>query len=217
MYACSAQREGRARCRNLVETNGALCPTHQGRGAELAPRPDIILVKFNISPNWCQRFEEAGVLRSSPSEVELEEKHIVGAQKLGRDAYVYRDIADSGVPIFGREGVQQISISGLLPELEREGYKVSGVHIRTRTQKKFDVLVISFELAGESGRLLAEAIALVKEFLRVSCWGFVHVWANPPDGKGRIPHTVNLGHREVDKVPVRLLRFNRGLWAAVPA
>lgn len=221
-YACVAATQERARCRNLVEAIGKMCELHQkmrdeGKEVKLAPRPDTILVKFNINPNWTQLFEEAGIPRRSPSEVGLEEKHIAQAHAIDREAYRYRDIADSGVPVFGPQGIADISIADLLPELEKEGYKVTGVHIRTRTQKKFDVLVISFQPAGENSKLPRSAVDLVKEFLKLSCWGFAHVWANPPDSQGKIPHTINLGHREVDKSPQGSLRFNNGLWTIEPA
>ncbi len=223
MYACIAPTEGGARCRSFVEKVGEMCEPHQkmrdeGKEIKPLPLPDIILVKFNINPDWTQQFEQAGIPRRSPNEVALEEKHIAQARQMDRKAYRFRDIADSGVPVFGPQGVSEVSISGLLTELvQKGGYQPQGVHIRTRTQKKFDVLVIPFvkEAQSENSTTLSEkAVELLRRFLRISCWGFAHVWANPPE-EGRVTHTVNLSHRE-EKPPKYHLQFNHGLWAVEP-
>ena len=222
-YACIAATQEGARCRNLVENPGEMCEAHQrlkakGEEVRLAPPPDTILVKFNINPNWAQRFEESGIPRRFPSEVGLEEKHIAQAQQIDRDPYRFRETADSGVPVFGPQGVSEVSILPLLEELQGKGYQPQGVHIRTRIQKKFDVLVIPFSgrVSEENSNFLPEkALELLREFLRLSCWGFVHVWANPPE-KERIIHTVNLGHREPQNSPQWNLCFNHGLWAIEP-
>jgi len=222
LYACVAATEEGARCRSFLEKAGEMCKPHQkmrdeGKEVKFAPPPHTILVKFNINPKWAQVFEQAGIPRRSPDEVDLEERHIAQARQMDRKAYRFRDIADSGVPVFGPQGVSEVSISSLLTELGQMDYQPQGVHIRTRIQKKFDVLVISFSKETQSGNsttLSKKAVELLKEFLRISCWGFAHVWANPPEA-GKIVHTVNLGHRE-EKPPKCNLQFNHGLWAVEP-
>lgn len=216
-YACIAATERGARCRNFVEKFGEMCGFHQKEGAKVALRPDTVLVKFNINPSWNQKFQEAGIPRSAPSEWALEEKHISQAKQVDRDPYRFREIADSGVPVFGDEGVADVSILKLIEELQEAGYLPQGVHIRTRKEKKFDVLVIPFVRGNPgNGTLPKTAIELLREFLRLSCWGFAHVWANPP-AAGKIVHTINLGHREPEKPPKWNLCFNQGLWALMPA
>jgi len=219
-YACVAATQEGARCRNFVEKAGEMCESHQklkaqGKEVRLAPSPDTILVKFNINPNWAQKFEQAGIPRRFPDEVLLEEKHIAQAREVDRDPYRFRDIADSGVPIFGEEGISDVSIFELIQELQENGYEPAGVHIRTRRQKKFDVLVIPFVHGESEGNSVIpkKALELLQEFLRLSCWGFAHVWANPPDVQGKVVHTINLGHREPEKLPRWALCFNHGLWA----
>jgi len=217
-YACVAATQEGARCRNFLEKAGEMCETHRklkakGEEVKLAPSPDTILVKFNINPSWTQRFEEAGIPRRFPSEVTLEEKHITQAQEVNRDPYRFRETADSGVPVFGPQGVSEVSIFQLLEELQGKGYSPQGVHIRTRREKKFDVLVIPFAREiSEEAFLPKKAEELLEEFLKTSCWGFVHIWANPPE-KGKVVHTINLGHREPQKSPQWNLCFNHGLWA----
>jgi len=220
-YACVTATQEGARCRNFVENPGEMCEACQklkakGEEVKFAPSPDTILVKFNVNPNWAQKFEEAGIPRRFPSEVTLEEKHIAQAQQVNRDPYQLRnDIADSGSQVFGPKGVSEVSIFQLLEELREKGYQPQGVHIRTRREKKFDVLVIPF-LCGipdeNSTSLPEKALERLREFLKLSCWGFVHIWANPPE-KGKIVHTVNLSHREPQKSPQWNLCFNHGLWA----
>lgn len=217
-YACVAATEGRARCRNFVGQVGKLCTSHgklivEGKEIELALFPDTVLVKFNINPSWTQVFEEAGVPRKAPSEVSLEEKHINHAHKAGRDPYRYRDIADSGVPVFGTQGLSEVSVSGLLIELLEAGYKPQGVHIRTRMEKRFDVLVVPLVRGAESSTLSEKAVMLLERFLRSPSWGFAHIWANPPDVQGKIIHTVNLGHRKPEGRPELKILFSNGLWA----
>lgn len=222
LYACVAPTKEGARCHYFVEKPGELCEGHkkmkeEGKEIKPLPLPDTILVKFNINPGWAQLFEQAGIPRRSPDEVALEEKHIDQARQIDRKAYRFRDIADSGVPVFGPQGVSEVSISGLLTELGQAGYQPQGIHIRTRNQKKFDVLVIPFTKetqGGNSTTLPKKAVELLREFLRISCWGFAHVWANPPEAE-KVTHTVNLGHRE-EKPPQWHLQFNHGLWAVEP-
>jgi hypothetical protein len=199
-----------------------MCEFHQrlkreGKEIKVAPSPDLVLVKFNLRPKWAQRFEEAGIPRHFPWETDLEAKHIRQAKEFGREPYRFREIADSGVPVFGPEGVSDLSISDLLRELEQAGYKLQDVHIRTR-QKKFDVLVIPFSREIPEGNLtLSEkASQLLKEFLEV-CWGLGHIWANPPDDQGRIVHTLNLSHRKPEGIPRWRLRFEGGIWLREPA
>ena len=139
----------------------------------------VVLVKANINPKWLQRFQEAGISLKSPDEGALELKHIFHALERRKNPYAIRqEIADSGTQVFGKSGEQNISINGLSQELRNAGYFPSGVHIRRRAEKKFNVLVIPFIAGGEES-LLPQAASLLKEFFRV-CWGYVHVWVNPP-------------------------------------
>lgn len=177
-----------------------------------------ILVKFNVNPRWEQRFIEAGVPQKTPDEWALELKHMLHATDFGRNPFEKRpDIADSGVPVFGKEGEQDVSLNGLFAELRQAGYFPTGVHIRTRTREpnKFNALVIPF-VQGADESLTTQCAALLDEILKTS-WGHVHVWANPPQSDtGDIIHTVNLSHRDVDKVPQKTLRFNGGRWKTAP-
>ncbi len=178
--------------------------------------PKVVLVKFNINPKWDERFRQAGIPVKSPDENALELAHILHAVEMGRNPYQYRQVADSGVPAFGKEGEQNVSINGLLAELRSEGYSPVGIHIRTRTRadNKFNVLVMPFILMPE-GNGNGVVPPILDNFLKVSCWGFVHVWMNPPQEDGTIVHTVNLSHRE-ERAPEKNLRFKKGRWHTIP-
>jgi len=222
VYACTAATEEGARCRNFVETPGEFCGFHKTRkeaGGEVsfAPKPDLVLLKFNLNPNWRERFVALGVAEKPLLSPEKEKEHVQQAEKFGRQAYRFRQIADSGVPVFGSEGITSgVSLYKLLKEfLETEGYQVTDIHLRPRRDKRMYVLVINLSQQGEETVLSSEAIMELLRFLAVSCWGYCHVWANPPAEDGRVIHTVNSSHREPEKKPSVELRFNNGLWAVV--
>jgi len=218
MYACAAATEEGARCRNMVvEVVGEMCHLH--KGGKVAPRPDIILVKFNLNPKWAEKFERLGVPRKSSLSFLKENAHARQAEKLGRDPYRYgRPVADSGVPVFGKQGIQEVSLFDLLKEL-LDRYKITDIHLRPRRDEKMDVLVVSLMVSlspGEEVVLSSSASQELLSFLAVSCWGYCHVWANPPSDDGRIVHTVHSSHRAPDSKPRVRLRFFDGLWAVEP-
>ncbi len=100
-YACIASAKGGARCRATVEKLGTFCSFHQklkeeGRQIRLAPKPDVILVRFYLNLDRSQKLEMTGIPRRERlTEVEREEKHINHAKQYGRDPYRYRDKSDS--------------------------------------------------------------------------------------------------------------------------
>lgn len=212
-YACSAVTDSGARCRNFVERNGEMCPIHQG--AKQAPRPGKILVKFNLNQNRSQEFAALGVPRKNLLAPEKEAAHVQGAEAIGRNPYRFRQIADSGVPVFGAEGVSDVSLFETLKELfGEERYCITDIHLRPRRDGKMDVLVVTLG-HGKEVSISAMATQELLRFLVASCWGYCHVWANPPGEGGTIVHTVNSSHRQPDKPASRTLQFNGGLWAVV--
>jgi len=174
-------------------------------------KPNAVLVKFNVNPKWREKFLNAGIPEKSPDEAALELKHMFHAVEVGRDPFRFRqEKSDSGIPVFGQDGAKMVSINGLFQELRQAGYSLNGAHIRRR-EDKFNALVIPFVLDGEES-ISPKAEVLIEEFLGV-CWGYVHVWVNPPQPEtGAMIHTVNLSHREIDKTPGKILRFNEGRW-----
>lgn len=176
--------------------------------------PDVILVKFNVNEKWEARLKKVGVLLKTPDEAALELKHMFHALEVGQNPFAFRQqIADSGVPIFGKDGEKDVSINGLFAEFRSSGYFPSGVHIRRREDKKFNALVVPFvKLASGNNTITGETVMdLIEEFIAVS-WGFVHIWDNPPQEDGRVVHTVNLSHRDVDKAPQKSLHFQKKGW-----
>jgi len=214
MYACKAESSGGGRCRNSAGTDG-FCSSHSGKKVKVAGKPDKVLVKANINPNWTRRFIELGIRVVTPDFARHEAEHVAHAQEHGRGAFTVRkNIADSGVPVFGKEGVTVgVSVVALIDELSKS-YKIVDVHIfqkpadPSRGQKGvMSTLVVSFAKEGE-----AIMPNTVLEFYAMSKWDFVHVWANPPKEDGTVIHTVNLAHR-ADAQAEHELRFADGLWA----
>ena len=221
-YACTAATERGARCRNIAEPHGAwMCTQHnsllaEGKDVLKAPLADTVLFKFNLNNRWRDKLLTLGVPMKA-RDVEAEEaKHVAHAEAFDREAYRYRDVADSGVPIFGKEGLQNVSLYEMLQELVTT-YEVVDIHIKERRDgaKWMSVLVISFS-HGQQAERNTEAFQELLSFLASSCWGYVHVWANPPQEDGRIIHTVNSSHREQDKTPELALHLAGGLWSSKP-
>ena len=219
MYACKAATKQRARCRYWAEGENGFCSPHErrreaGEMVETAPRPDTVLYKFNLNKTWTERLTRLGVPIKEQDFVAKEAMHVAHAEKHGRGAYVIRkNVADSGVPVFGEEGLVNVSLYEVLKELVDE-YEIVDIHIQPRRDRnrQMNVLVVSFS-HGENAVTNTEALQELLDFLSSSCWGYCHVWANPPQDDGKVVHTVNSSHRKENKQPERILRFDEGLWA----
>lgn len=217
-YACTAATAGKARCRNLVGEDGRFCSLHNhDSDVPTAPPPVTVLYKFSINESWRQKFMALGVLLKQPNFAKKEAKHVAHAEAHGRDAFRYRQVADSGVPVFGPDGLQMVSLAELVKELA-EKFKVVDIHILPKLPKPgqsvnpMSMLVVSFSHEGQTVNN-EKAFWLLMDLLNASCWGKVHVWANPPQEDGRVVHTVNSAHREENHDPQRVLRFAEGLWS----
>ncbi|TET84445.1 MAG: hypothetical protein E3J36_01295 [Candidatus Nealsonbacteria bacterium] len=219
-YACIASAKGGARCRATVEKLGTFCSFHQklkeeGRQIRLAPKPDVILVRFYLNLDRSQKLEMTGIPRRERlTEVEREEKHINHAKQYGRDPYRYRDKSDSGTPIFGKEGINDLFLSQTWAELKREGYHLTDIHLKSHTEKK-DVLVAALNYKASEIPLSKQILDELDQLLS-SCWGYVRVWADPPNEEGKVIHTVNSSFLKPDTTPQLSLYFNHGLWAIEP-
>ena len=221
MYACTAATEQNARCRHWAEDGDQddFCSLHAdqrdaGKPVKKAEMPNTVLYKFNLNKTWRERLLALGVPEKQPNFEAKEAEHVAHAQQYGREAYAIRkNVADSGVPVFGKEGIQSVSLYETLQDLLAE-YEVVDIHIRPRRDgtRWISVLVINF---SHGGRSISNQPALDEtlEFLSSSCWGYCHVWANPPQDDGRVIHTINSSHREEEKQPERILRLANGLWA----
>jgi hypothetical protein len=173
-------------------------------------KPNAILVKVSVNSKWEERFRGVGVLVKTPDEATLELKHMFHALSVNQNPYGVRpQTADSGTPVFGKEGATDVSLVGLFQGLRDQGYIPGGIHIRTRGEKKLNVLVIPFIFQGEQD-VATPAMALSEEFISAS-WGFIHVWVNPPQEDGRVIHTVNVSHRSLE-VSSKSLRYQKGEW-----
>ena len=175
-----------------------------------------MLVKANINPNWVRRFEALGIRVTQPNFALQEANHIGDAQRVGREAYAVRqNLADSGVPVFGKDkGVERALMVEPLDSL-LEAYHLSDIHMYQRRDKQsMWVLVLTYELGLDGERKVVIPVD-VAEFFAMSCWGFTHVWANPPKEDGIVIHTVNLSHRSDDPA-IQSLQFADGLWAVQP-
>lgn len=221
MYACVAATQGRTRCRNWAKAGG-LCFFHQkrkeaGETVEPAPKPDTVLFKFNINERWRAKLIKLGV-PVKERDVEAEDKrHRLHAEAYRRKADRYkRSVPDSGVPVFGKKGLANVSLLEVFQEL-MDIYEIVDIHIRPKRDKTpwMAVLVVSFS-SGEPSQILEVTQELLR-LLTGSSWGHVHIWANPPSlDDGRIIHTINAVHRQEERTAEQILRFAHGLWETEP-
>ena len=217
--------EGRGvRCRRPVDTFGDRCHDHEGQDPEEAVEalePDTVLVKGNLNPNWVKRFLQAGTYRSERSpmrERAQDKKGLAQAEELGRSPFAYRGKPDSGTAVLGKNGANNVSIAGILDELE-ERYGAPAIHIlqktkgpRSRRTAVKNTLVLSFNRDSDEEPASEEILQLARKFFGANSWGFTHIWANPYSDEGEILHTVNLGRRQPDQEPEGEVQFAEGLW-----
>lgn len=214
-YACTGVTEFQGRCRNQAVGGRQRCSQHPD--TPQAPNPDGVSIKLQIPRQRSQILEEAGIPRFQMDFVAREEKEIAQAKSEGREAYRYRDVADSGTAVFGKQGLVSVRLGAstsptlgsiqLLEELRE--FSISNVDLMARRDGEMDHLRILLEHGEASFRLGHRAQEELRKLL-TSTWQYCHVWANPPRN-GKIVHTVNLLNRSDDPSKTTLL-FRGGLW-----
>lgn len=227
-YACiGALKDGKTRCRRIVELESQYCWEHPG--TERAPPPDVILLEPKVNPWWFGKLSQEISLNFVSIDEEKRNKqaqeHIEQAERLNRRPFALRKNKEaSGTPVFGKNGAEFVALTELLQEFREEGYLLTEIHGEPAANPPMVVLTMSFsrhieQIDPESDQaktmLKLMESDLAKVVLRVilrSVWRYCHIWANPPDEKGRIIHTVNLAHRNPPEMPARKLRFAKGLW-----
>lgn len=207
----------------LLKINVGKLPDHRGQGGERVKRLQAAGVKV--------------VERSPERAVKLAQDHLAQAERLGRDAYRIREeregiaatgtvgtirdpegkevflpeAIDSGSPVFGRLGRQEVDLRGLMTELKAAGFRVTGTHVLARNWKPPARWLIEFSREGTE--LAPFPHGLFREFTACA-FGQVDVWANPRDKRGEVVHTVNCGERREAGAPFKGgLRYADGDWA----
>lgn len=215
-YACTGGTEFQGRCRNQATGENQRCNQHPD--TLRAPKPTGVSFKLQIPRQRSQVLEEAGIPRFKMDFVGREEREISQAKSEGREAYRYRDVADSGTAVFGKPGLVSVRLGmagsptlgsiQLLQELD--GFSISNVDLMARRDGEMDHLRILLEQGVvDSFHLTHRAQEELRKLL-TSTWQYCHVWANPPRN-GKIVHTVNLLNRRDDPSKT-LLVFRGGLW-----
>ena len=211
--ACYCATVNGGRCRHIVEGRNT-CSDHKTDGRQIKPA-DVVLLKVNINRKALHSLRGLGVRMLERNEQEINQKHVEHAQQHGRKADSYREIADSGVPVFGKDGVRMAHSGRLLEELKESGYWICDAHIfqkEKQIQSGMATLVIQLERV-RSGGISSVVLEKVRRMLS-DTFEFTHVWSNPPQHDGRRVDTVNLSHRMPDARPELELTFDVGLWNA---
>ncbi|MFY9463056.1 MAG: hypothetical protein WAP52_02640 [Candidatus Sungiibacteriota bacterium] len=201
-YACAAATVGKARCRNAATKEGRC---HEHPAATLAPPPDVVLMKFSVNKRRAQELAATGIPIRDVNWQRREQEHVAHAEAHDRQAYRYREVADSGVPIFGTSGLADVGIGRAYQELNQK-YGLRDVHLLPHRNLRAFVLVLVFERGAQAVNPSTEVAVLLARMLN-SAYGFVHVWANPPQQDGKVVHTMNCRHR-LDSAPKCLLLLN---------
>lgn len=219
--ACIAKAANGGRCRDDKVKNRR-CELHQG--VEEAPRPNDLLVKFELARDLTDQARELGlrfVERSEQRQVEVENTNRQEAEEGGVDFYKYRDrTGDSGTSVFnGKDGLRVATSQGFLDELMVAGFEIVDIHVLQRPKDQPQgkgFLLMNFKKREEIPQLLElkEEILdfIIQGFLRT--WSRVTVFENPPRGD-LVRHTVNhLGFASMAK-PAYHLKFGDGHWEAI--
>ena len=227
------------RCRKMAvdPPKTPICRRHIDgwyEGHPIAPSPDIVLLKvsFPSTSSWRRDFGDLGfrfVDRGREKTKQLDKQHPQHAEAFGRGAYVIRkNRSDSGVKVFGDEGLKNAGLGLIDGELTKAGLELASSHVLDRSWEGQLTLVLEYasnvarsQINTSSFPVPGRAIGFVRSQLGMSRnWGTVHVFANPPslkpDSRGVIFHTINVGVGR-DDVPSVLLTFNAGLWGSQDA
>jgi len=214
--ACKAPREdGVNRCRNHATETG-YCSIHADC-SETAPAPDVILIKSRVNPKWTDRLVKAGVRWQTRDDAALQARHAAMAEANRRAPNAIRDDrADSGTPVFGKDGAKLVSAEAVKDELMAAGHNVHDIHLYRKDEgDRMATLVIVMSKDKPVTPVGSWAQATAWELTQKTAWEAAHVWANGQDHRGKITHTVNLCHRLPDTNPECTLAFAGGLWDLV--
>ena len=202
------------RCRRFVAQQGELCFQHRNQKVKPVSPPDIILVKIKTNPVQIKKFAQFGlsVVDRVLTKRLLEKKRIKQAEELRRSPFSYNpEYASSGTAVFGPKGIYQVSIEW--QEIFKE-YGITDIYLEKEEQGIRKVVVV-LELGKKTAPFPLKLFDLVICFFE-STWGICVVWANPPNEKGEIVHTLKLFCRQPNDRPQLHLFFNHGLWAVKP-
>lgn len=171
-------------------------------------KPTLVLVKCRVNENVVARLEGAGLVvlhRSRDRQASLTQRHADEAAARGEDGYRFQRAdaaknvqADSGVPIYGPEGIQDASLGQVKGDLRTLGLRLASAHVFHKSGdikgkggqgRMMFTLVLEFRQAkGDSAPISDEALGAIMRLL-ARPYGFVHVWENP-DGSW----TINAAH-----------------------
>lgn len=210
------------RCRRWAQDppNNLFCAGHQNHPT-LASLPDRVFVKMTLphSPDNMRDIEEFCfhvVDRDREKQQILETKHAQHAQKFGREAYsVRKNTSDSGVQIFGRDGIHDMSMMFVDGNLIKVGLERIGGHVLDKAHEGKLVFVVEYtSIPNPTATKIPTRTEPYLRRLLGNCWGTIHIWANPPRvGDGVIVHTINAGSLKRDKIPSGNVILAEGFWS----
>jgi len=218
--ACAAPIEKGARCRHDAAEGSIYCKQHQDHPPTKPYQPNTIIVKGRVNEKWIKRFAAAGVPMKVRNEEAINQRHGDQAEALGRKSHVYTDVLnDGGTPVFGKQGAQNVSMSGSLNELIGIGFVPVDCHMFRRDDKKDEFMAmvsVTLRFDEEVESTVPDEVLSVLDQYTDSNFEWIHVWANEEKDDKSIPNTINLVHRRPNDLPEYKLVYNNGLWNVVP-
>lgn len=168
--------------------------------------PSKILVKVTVNDALAADLRSAGFeayKRTVTQEAAIEQRHTVAAKERGVNPLRFaqeggRQVADSGTPVFGREGQHNVSLVKVAEDITAQlpALKLVGVNIQTKTDGKHVVWQVYEPTAKDKPVVVPSgAIKFHLDALNKRVYGNLHVWRNP-DGSV----TVNAGSPTNDSV-----------------
>ncbi len=210
------------RCRNWAQDppQNLFCVGHSNHPV-LAPLPERVFVKMTVprtSDNLhdIEEFQFHVADRDKKKERDLEVKHAQHAEQFSRGAYsVRKTTSDSGVQVFGPDGLHDMSLVLMDGNLIQAGLNRVGGHVLDKIHEGKLIFVIEYSsIPNPDGTKLPNRADGYLKRLLGSCWGTIHIWANPPRVEdGVIVHTVNAGRLNREQIPVGHVVLASGHWS----
>ena len=225
-YACPAKIENGSRCRkNAIESSSNYyCEQHEkmhlaGKHVDKVGPADLTLVRCNVSDDWnhewVQTLLSLGVPKVADQSAEQKDaEHAKHAAEFRRKAGAYGRI-DSGVAVFGKNGLADVCLEQMFSDLRGVYGGVSSLHLTTG-RKQNPVLEIAFSKSEPAIQIAPAVMSSLFEYIGLASFGYCTVYSNPPkEGKG-IVDTVNVDFRQEIGRGVQTLRHAGGEWANEP-
>jgi hypothetical protein len=199
-------------------------PAHQAEDRKSSPNPDVVLLWFNLNDRWAQKFQDFLATKEHTRRQvrEIAKRHATQAEAIGRNPHAVRKgVVDSGSPVFGPDGIKgrRVWAGNTIDTLGTAGYFLANAKVVQNglahgpcnhgSPRPDYRLLLELRIAGDGFEGTAREFLgdLFPEFADCT-FGQVRVWANPPNVRDEIVHTLNFGARQTGLLPDCAIAFD---------